>query len=224
MRKSQALPIVFILLVSSFSVVFWLSQSIVEKKIVEITLGGTTIRYEVINNRVVSRSVIRGENKAQIHGNNLLVAEWVRSEEPINGTVCTFGSKRKKSGVLSIMGTEYILMAEDFEGEDHTVPGMYWESEDNNFDSGRFSWTDVHKDYGFRAYSGNWSMWCNGWIYNESITGIVSGDGTTSNYDYNDTTSPSWFELGVYLLSGETYSYTMTFNSSEDLDLSLIHI
>lgn len=219
LRKSQALPIVFILLVSSFSVVFWLSQSIVEKKIVEITLGGTTIRYEVINNRVVSRSVIRGENKAQIHGNNLLVAEWVRSEEPINGTVYTFGSKRKKSGVLSIMGTEYILMAEDFEGEDHTVPGMYWESEDNNFDSGRFSWTDVHKDYGFRAYSGNWSMWCNGWIYNESITGIVSGDGTTSNYDYNDTTSPSWFELGVYLLSGETYSYTMTFNSSEDLDV-----
>ena len=236
MLKKLCIFICLILTLSTLSITQLNKQQIKEKKVIEITIGGTTIRYEVVDGKIVRATRLNEHTGLERRG----VSSRVLDMSPIGAPISTY----KESSAL-VRGTTGILFSEDFEYVGHDVPGQYWKSIDYDNQNGYVSWADGYKGYYYKTHGGRWSMWCAGLYYGTTISGSVAGDGLPAilvvddnnvsnpnnylpyytnaldywNYQYDtwvtrDSGIPSLSTLLNYDIviwfTGDDYSYTLT--------------
>ena len=135
--------------------------------------------------------------------------------------------KQQYPSDIETKGTQTVFFTEDFES--HLVPGQYWKSWDSDTLDGLVYWCDSNTGRGARAYGGSWSMTVGHHRNLEDLPeyhGAVIGDGGagTDASDYADIStwdpsSSSWYKFEVYISSVGSYTFSLDWDSSENLDL-----
>jgi len=197
---------------SALAITWSKKMDIVEKKIVEITLGGKTIRYEIVGGKIIRRTYPNGRSNENLH---------VRIDKGSLEQLAPISVRDPRIDASSAIQTRAsinTIFIEDFERVGHEVPGQYWDSFDTNSAGGYVSWADVYRYYGFKAYEGNWSMWCAGFINDSTISGTVKGDGLPSILVVDDNNVSNYKNYAIYYTDpldywGYSYDYWNTSTS-----------